>query len=323
MKIRYEEPAWLTKWITAQPGEGPLEVDSLPAAQARRMLMIGKAVTILEEYEGKGFNLTLRQLYYQFVARDLLANSDRNYKRLGSAVSDGRMWGFIDWNHLVDRGRNFESLGHWDHPRDIIRSSAHSFAVDRWEGEDYRLEVWVEKQALEDIVDRACSPLDVGYLACKGYMSQSEMWSASQRLKHHERQGQKTIILHLGDHDPSGMDMSRDIQDRLAIFESSVTVERIALNMDQINTYNPPPNPAKVTDSRAGEYIARYGENSWELDALNPETMTELIQSEIAKYKGPAYLSNSRRQELGRDQLQRVSRNWSTAVQAVEDLDNS
>jgi aspartate/tyrosine/aromatic aminotransferase len=42
----------------------------------------------------------------------------------------------------------------------------------------------------------------------QGYVSQSEMWGAAERLKKVSR-GKDIVILHLGDHDPSGKDMSR------------------------------------------------------------------------------------------------------------------
>lgn len=310
-KIRYETPKWLDKWFEVSADSEKLDVELIPTAIKPKMAKIMQAIVILEEYQEKGFNLTLRQLYYQFVSRGLIPNTDQNYKVLGSAVSDGRLWGFIDWNHLEDRGRNFLTRAHWDTPADIIEGAAHSFSVDYWEGEDYRIEVWVEKQALESIVARACRPYDVGYLACKGYMSQSEMWVAAQRLKGYETLGQVTTILHLGDHDPSGIDMSRDIQDRLWNFGAKTKVDRIALNMDQINQYHPPPNPAKVTDSRAQEYIRRWGRSSWELDALNPEQMTALIEGEIRPRIGRAYPKNFQREQDGQKLLHIVADNWS------------
>ena len=84
------------------------------------------------------------------------------------------------------------------------------------------------------------------------------------------------MIIHLGDHDPSGIDMTRDIQERLQMFGADVYVKRVALTMNQIGTYNPPPNPAKITDSRASKYIDEYGNESWELDALEPQVITDL-----------------------------------------------
>lgn len=92
--------------------------------------------------------------------------------------------------------------------------------------------------------------------------------------------GQAPVILHLGDHDPSGIDMTRDIVARLEVFTdyAGIEVRRVALNMDQVEQYGPPPNPAKLTDSRVGQYIAVYGLDSWELDALEPQVIVDLIE---------------------------------------------
>lgn len=144
--------------------------------------------------------------------------------------------------------------------------------------------MWVEKDALVDVVGQACEPLDVPFFSCRGYTSQSEMWAAAQRFI---RQGDRDqrIIIHLGDHDPSGIDMTRDIQERLDMFGADVIVKRVALTMEQINTYNPPPNPAKITDSRCGKYIAEFGDESWELDALEPKVITDLIKEQVKMYR--------------------------------------
>ena len=92
--------------------------------------------------------------------------------------------------------------------------------------------------------------------------------------------GQKTLIIHLADHDPSGLDMTRDIGDRLRMFAGwkNHDIERIALNMSQIEEFTPPPNPTKLSDSRARAYIAEFGSNSWELDALEPRVIESLIE---------------------------------------------
>jgi len=90
------------------------------------------------------------------------------------------------------------------------------------------------------------------------------------------------VVFHFDDHDPSGKDMSRDITDRIELFTgNSLKFERLALNMDQVREYNPPPNPAKITDSRATAYIAEYGAESWELDALEPTVLAELVRTAV------------------------------------------
>lgn len=200
---------------------------------------------IIETYQAQGYKLTLRQLYYQLVARDLIENTERSYKRIGDLVNDGRMAGLIDWLAIEDRGRNLMALSHWESPVDIIRSARYGYRVDKWAGQPYRPEVWVEKAALEGVIAGVCNELDVPYFACRGYNSQSEEWAAARRLQRYYDAGQTPIIFYLGDHDPSGLDMTRDHRDRLTLFMGGVHVDRIALNMSQIEEYAPPPNPAK------------------------------------------------------------------------------
>jgi hypothetical protein len=273
--------------------------------------VIEHANAIIEDYQSQGLTLTLRQIYYRFVAAALIPNSQKEYKKLGSIINDGRMAGLIDWNAIEDRGRNLNTIPAWSNPADIIRAAANGYAIDLWEGQEYRVEVFVEKQALESVIENAAQPLACASYACKGYMSQSEMWRAANRFKNYSERGYKSVIIHLGDHDPSGVDMTRDIDDRLYVFGAKVKVERIALNMDQIEKYDPPANPAKLTDTRANDYIALHGDESWELDALEPSVLHKLIQDTIRKYMDvDMFDARKEQQEEERKQLDNVSEKW-------------
>jgi len=258
---------------------------------AKSEAIISMANIILNEYAEQGFDLTLRQLYYQFVARGYIPNTQREYKKLGSIVNDARLAGLIDWDHISDRTRNLQKQAHWSTPDEIIGDAVNSYRIDKWKDQIFRLEVWIEKDALVGVIESVCNKWQVPYFSCRGYTSQSEMWNAAMRIDDHSieyingiSENRNFIILHLGDHDPSGIDMTRDIDDRLYMFEAEVTVKRIALNMDQIDEYKPPPNPAKITDSRVNEYINRYGGDSWELDALEPAGIESLIEQHINNY---------------------------------------
>ncbi len=251
------------------------------------LAVIDQANAILDEYAGDGLDLTLRQLYYQFVARGLLENKQTAYKRLGSIVSDARLAGLIDWTRIEDRTRNLQGLTHWRSPAEVLQAARDSYRVDHWKGQDYQVEVWIEKDALVGVIESICHELDVPFFACRGYVSQSEMWTAAQRLLIYDKAGRSPIILHLGDHDPSGVDMTRDIVDRMATFGVDLGVRRLALNMNQVEQYSPPPNPAKITDSRAAGYIDRFGNQSWELDALEPRVLRSLIDEHVRKYRDP------------------------------------
>lgn len=245
--------------------------------------VIDKANEIAADYRQQGYNLTLRQLYYQFVARGLIPNSDRNYKNLGGIINDARLAGLLDWSYIEDRTRQVSgSFGGWDSPGDFIKAYAESYYEAVWEGQTYRPEVWVEKEALADVVARAARTYRVPWFACRGYVSQTAMYDAAKRFEQRREAGLTPLVIHLGDHDPSGIDMTRDIRDRLAEMSwGHVEVRRIALNMDQVEEFNPPPNPAKLTDSRGLTYVEEYGNESWELDALDPSVLNDLIVEEI------------------------------------------
>ena len=270
--------------------------------------------SVIDEYRAQGYELTLRQAYYQLVARGYIENNERSYKNIGSLINDGRLAGLIDWNSITDRTRNLRNRAHWDQPQDVIYSAKYSYLLDKWEGQPNYVEVWVEKDALIDIVGQACSPLDTPHFSCRGYTSQSEMWSAAQRFIR-QKNREARYIIHLGDHDPSGIDMTRDIQERLEMFGADVYVKRVALTMNQVTTYNPPPNPAKITDSRCGKYIDQYGEESWELDALEPQMLKKLITNEVTALRDDAiYQAICDREEAEKRELQTVADEYQKVI---------
>jgi hypothetical protein len=286
-------------------------------------ILIEHANKILAEYAQRGLVVTLRQLYYQFVSRDIIPNNQKEYKRLGSVVNDARLAGLVDWDYMQDRTRNLARLASWDSPDGIIQSAARSYHRNLWEGQANYVEVWIEKDALVGVIEGICERYDVPFFSCRGYTSQSEMWAAARRFQVYERQGRKTHVIHLGDHDPSGKDMSRDITDRMnSTFGSTVNLNRIALNMDQVEQYNPPPNPAKITDSRAEGYIAEFGEESWELDALDPDVLERLIESSIGRLLNRKLFDKVvERQEFEREVLTKASARWPEVAAFIEDLE--
>lgn len=276
--------------------------------QDKTLALIDSANRIIDEYQGQGFTLTLRQLFYQFVARGLIENSQRAYKRLGSVVNDGRLLGMIDWSAIEDRTRGLSRNPFWDSPAHIIRADALVFDLDRWENQEVRIQVWVEKEALEGVFSRVCDKWALPLFSCRGYPSQSEVWLAARRFRRMEKNGQRGIILHFGDHDPSGIDMTRDIRDRLETFGCSVDLYRCALNMDQVAEQNPPPNPAKTTDSRSTGYIDRFGTSSWELDALEPLYLMELVEMRVGRFLDQdKWAETDRRVKVGRAELQEMA----------------
>jgi len=275
--------------------------------------LIETANEICNDYMSQGYTLTLRQLYYQFVARGIIENTIKSYNNLGGLINDARLAGLIDWDAIEDRTRNLEKQGTWDSPKDILKAVAEQFKYDYWDSQQTRVEVWVEKEALVGVIERVAFRYRCAYFACRGYSSQSESWRAGQRFKDYNDAGQSVVVLHLGDHDPSGIDMTRDNKDRLRLFSEAgdVQVKRLALNMDQVKKYNPPPNPAKMTDTRANEYVANFGESSWELDALDPKVIDDLIATNIEMYiDWDNWNEVKEREEKARERMMKMAKNW-------------
>lgn len=310
------------------------------------LTMIEDCNKIIAEYMADDLRLTLRQLYYQIVSRDLFPkhrwyfwngskwvadpecknekstmNNQPNYNWLGNTINDARLAGLIDWMAIEDLTRNLLSIRHSETPEKATIQTAENYRLSKWLDQDNYPEVWIEKQALQGIFDRICCKFDVPFLPCRGYMSQSEMWESAMRYVRMIKNGKHVHILHFGDHDPSGIDMTRDIEDRLRMFishhlgyatcQENFTVKRIALNMDQVKQYNPPENPAKTTDTRFAAYQALYGDSSWELDALNPRILLALIREEITSLRD-MNLWNAQIEQEAQDRaiLSTIANNW-------------
>jgi hypothetical protein len=195
----------------------------------------------------------------------------------------------------------------------ILRASAAQFMYDRWANQPCHVEVMVEKDALSGVLLPVCAEMDVLFTANKGYSSASYMYETGKRLLEHARRGREVHVIYLGDHDPSGLDMSRDIADRLSIFMDGAAVEvhRIALNMDQVEQYNPPENPAKTTDSRYADYATKFGSRSWELDALEPAVLAGLVRDTIrVLIDDGAWAVSLAKQTEARDHLTRMANDW-------------
>lgn len=127
----------------------------MPKIQYKEINFRGKSLDLIKlvnqvvgEYEAQGYELTLRQTYYQLVARGYIPNNERSYKNIGSLINDGRLAGLIDWNSITDRTRFLRGRSHWDKPADVIASAKYSYNLDKWQGQPNYVEVWVEKMPL-------------------------------------------------------------------------------------------------------------------------------------------------------------------------------
>lgn len=293
--------------------------------QAARRKIVDRANEIIEEYEAQGITLTVRQLYYQFIGRGWLHGEKKVWSNFHKTIARARLAGDIDWKAIEDRTRSAYGPSHdiWGDPVDEIISGAFAYAhhnEDMWGGQEYRVEVWVEKDALVDIIAEVCNELDVTYFSCRGEVSLSALHEAGARMAHYEVEKYKNggctgIILYLGDHDPTGFDIPRVIEERLRLFcthqgYSAPEVRRIALTREQIKKFKLPPDWAKDTDSRAPAYIKLHGTSKcWELDALHPHELQSIVRTAVEDIRDEdIYKKQCALQEKRRNILLRIAR---------------
>jgi hypothetical protein len=243
--------------------------------QRRTLELIARANRVIEDYAAQGFVLTLRQLFYQCVARGYLDNTLSRYAALGWAISNGRDAGLIDWEAIEDRSREFRQPTTWKNPAAILADAAAQYKEDLWATQPRHIELWVERDPLAGVFAAVCADYRVPFLAHRGDASTTKMYEAGKRLA-------ATLILHFTDHDPTGLDMRRDVENRLARYARQPIETRVlGLLREQIDQYEPPPNPAKETDPRYADYVRDHGPLCWELDALSPDVLNRLARGAI------------------------------------------
>lgn len=249
------------------------------------LVRIGQINDILSEYQDQ--KLTARQVYYQLVSRGIIENNVRSYKNLTNLLTDARYAGLVDWDVIEDRGRVPDHPSEWSSLEGLVDAALRSYRLPRWEEQENYVELWVEKQALAGVLTPIASKYHVTLMVNKGYSSASSMKDAADRMiqaadDYAGDEDRRIVLLYCGDHDPSGEDMVRDIGARLEEFGvRNLDVRKLALTMAQVEQFNPPPNPAKLTDSRAKGYIDKFGDSSWELDALPPRELNRIIERAI------------------------------------------
>lgn len=222
--------------------------------------------------------LTLRQLYYRLVSSNTIANNLREYKKLGNLLSKARLAGRIDWDIIEDRVRQADRAAEWGSAAEYC--DPYQFRLPRWKSQPNYVELWCEKDAISSVLEPITRELHCVLMVNRGYSSSSAMYDSRNRIQRNS--GDKpSHIIYLGDFDPSGEDMVRDIRDRMEMFGVDVSVTKLALNPDQVKKWRLPPNPAKMSDSRAAGFVGLHGSKSYEVDAIPPMDLQKMVRRAI------------------------------------------
>lgn len=253
--------------------------------------IIVKAVNeVFETYSAK---MTLRQVYYRLVSKHIIPNNINAYKGLSRHLVKARENRDVDWRRFEDRARTTHG-GDWgydnvddttayvDGKLNDFKTCWEDIKLTRWKGQDVYVEIWIEKDALSRLAQDAVRDLGVRVCPSKGYSSFTYIAETVSRLS---RISKPIKILYFGDFDPSGIDIERDLYDRLVRYgvdASQLDVTRYALTIEQIEEYELPPMPAKRSDVRYASFVAQTGgSDAVELDALEPPILSRLIRDAV------------------------------------------
>ncbi|MBS3919089.1 MAG: hypothetical protein KG012_09380 [Deltaproteobacteria bacterium] len=221
--------------------------------------------------------MTVRQVYYQLVSRQVIENNRGQYQAVSNALVQARQEGFIPWEWIEDRTRRPRSVSMWDNLSDFGYTVLSSYRRDVWDSQPHYIEVWLEKDALSGIFEGVLEPYGVTLNVGRGYDGWDSIHNAAERFN----DGDGMTILYFGDFDPSGEDMARSLKERLAFFKSSPEILKVALTYGDITRYNLPPDFTKVGDTRQKNFVAKYGNVAVELDALPIDILRDRIVREV------------------------------------------
>lgn len=254
--------------------------------------------------------LTLRQLFYQMVAKLLIPNTESQYKGLSAALARARKEGLLEWEAIEDRTRPlYGSVGYEDQDAylHVLLDNAYwYYQRDLMKGQRHYIEVFVEKQALITPFTRAAKEYALFVNMGRGYSSVTVLKEMAERLRDAEEDDYTPLVLAFSDLDPSGIDLVDNLSRQFADFELYPEVERIALTTDQVEEYSLPHDPKalKTTDSRYSSFVRNYGRYAVELDALDPPTLESLVHEAVkARLDVPLFEKEKERQEEEREEI--------------------
>ncbi|AVP59051.1 hypothetical protein C7H73_08860 [Pulveribacter suum] len=243
------------------------------------MEIIKASIRILEEIQPA----SVRAVCYRLFTEKLIPNMSKgSTNAVGTQLVYARENGLIPWEWIVDETREAERTSSWSNPESIIGAAVRQYRKDYWEMQPRRVEVWAEKGTVRGTVAPVLSKYGVTFRVMHGYGSATSIYGIAQETLDSTK---PMTVLYIGDHDPSGMQMSeRDIPTRLARYGGTAEIIRIALDASDVTADTKLPwfpVEDKVGDTRHDWFVENYGHRCWEVDALSPVVLRERLDAAI------------------------------------------
>lgn len=259
--------------------------DWRPQAKTRVLLeQVQEIFTTYEDY----LPLTVRQVYYQLVGNYDYPKTDNAYERLCEHLVRARRARRIPFDWLRDDGVVVAQHQWFDGPADFwdhVGQQARRYERDKQTGQPNYVELWTEAAGMMPQLARVAGRFSVPVYSCSGFAS---LPAVRQIVDRAYRRNVPTVLLHVGDFDPSGEavfehivdDASEFLDDDRILQTQKIIAHRVALTGGQVHAYDLPTSPAKSTDSRS----AKWKGGTCQVDALPPDTLAEMVEDAIKHY---------------------------------------
>lgn len=245
--------------------------------------LLSQVQEVIESYD---FALTLRQIYYQLVAKQIIPNEQKYYLKLSRLCVVGRDQGILPEEAFADRLREVDKPSSWLDLGDFMNTVRRAYRKDAWDDQNCYVEIWTEKDALRGVITPVTHNFDVSLLVVRGQVSRTAIWESYERFKRRIKDEKECYLFYFGDFDPSGMSIYNSLMERLinyGPYGKNMYFDRVALTPEQIATYNLPQDPAKQSDPSYKKFVAEFGDNVVELDSLPPNALRDLIKKCIVQ----------------------------------------
>jgi len=231
--------------------------------------------------------MTVRQVFYALEVRGVVEKTENGYRQVQTQVLAMRRQGLLDWSFITDGTRWQRKPTTWSSSEDYIKSVARTYRRDLWRSQGLRIEVWLEKDALADIVVDVTDAWDVSLMVSRGQSSATFLQAAAKTAEQQYRaDGTITQIYTMYDYDAGGERASRTIARQLPDLagKAPVIVHRLAVTDSQIKDWDLPTRPPKKKDPEA----AKWGDRpAVELDAISPDQLRDLVENAIVGHIYP------------------------------------
>ena len=216
--------------------------------------------------------------YRLFVAKLIASMELGEMQRVYRLLKEARERGMIPWEWIVDETRELERVASWDDPADYVSTVSRAYRRDFWQHQPFRVEVWSEKGTVRGVLAPVLDQYGVGFRVMHGFGSATAVHDVAI-----DDDGRELFVLYVGDYDPSGLCVSEvDLPKRLERYDGDhVSLERIALTLDQVRSLPSFPASDKAKDKRYKWFVQNYGDRCWELDAMNPNDLRDLVEEQI------------------------------------------